>query len=118
VTGSWVWRRADVVARRSALPVQVLPLLVGGVCGDDGAHLLRRCGAGPRGAGRGDDRHGALCRRCVRTVDRDVEVVRGPRDQWRSLARSSEGVSVPRMRVVVLLATVFLTGLLGGAWLC
>jgi hypothetical protein len=37
VTASWVWHRADVVARRSALPVQVLPPLVGGVCGDDGA---------------------------------------------------------------------------------
>jgi len=37
VTASSVWHRSDVVARRSAVPVQVLPMLVGGVCGDDAA---------------------------------------------------------------------------------
>ena len=50
-------------------------------------------------------------------ADRDVELVRGLRDQWRSLARSSVGVSVPRMRIVALLATVSSRGWVG-AWLC
>ena len=54
------------------------------------------------------------------TVDRDIEVVRGLRDQWRSLARGWHGVpvvAVTALRVVAVLVTVFLTGLLVGAWL-
>ena len=75
-----------------------------------GGALRRRC--------RCCRRWSAVCAAIADTVDRDVEVVRGLRDQWRSLALSSVGVSVPRMRIVALLATVFLTGLLVGAWLC
>ena len=110
------------VARRSALPVQVLPLLVGGMCADDGARryddaaLARAELAGAMIAA--GVPWGFVSAAIADTVERDVEVVRGLRDQWRSLARSSEGVSVPRMRAVAVLATVFLTGLLVGAWLC
>jgi hypothetical protein len=53
-------------------------------------------------------------------ADRDVELVRGLRDQWRSLARGWHGVpvvAVTALRVVAVLVTVFLTGLLVGAWL-
>ena len=90
---------------------------VAGICADDGARryddaALARAELAAAVPG------GLLSAAIADTVERDVEVVRGLRDQWRSLARSSEGVSLPRMRVVALLATVFLTGLLVGAWLC
>jgi len=121
VTASWGWHPAVVVARRSALPVQVLPPLVGGVCGDHRARRYDDAGAGPAEAGRCDDRPRGPWRfmssAIAVTVDRDIEVVRGLRDQWRSLARSSVGVSVPRMRIVALLATVSSRGWVG-AWLC
>jgi hypothetical protein len=45
---------------------------------------------------------------------------RGLRDHWRSLARGWHGVpvvAVTALRVVAVLVTVFLTGLLVGAWL-
>ena len=98
------------MARRSALPVQVLAPLVGGVCGDHGARRYDDAGAGPAGAGRGDDRrggHGALCRRRSRTRWTATSkwcagcVTSGAR--WPA---ARQGVSVPRMRVVALLATV------------
>ena len=39
-------------------------------------------------------------------ADRDVELVRGLCDQWRSLARGWHGVAVTALRVVAVLVTV------------
>ena len=124
MTASWGWHPAVVVARRFALPVQVqvLPMLVGGVRGADGtrryddAALARAELAGAMIAV--GVPWGLVSVAIADAADRDVELVRGLCDQWRSLARGWHGVPVvTALRVVAVLVTVFLTGLLVGAWL-
>jgi hypothetical protein len=124
MTASWGWHPAVVVARRSALPVQVLPMLVGGVRGADGTRRYddaARARAELAGAmiAVGVPR-GLVSVAIADAADRDVELVRGLCDQWRSLARGWHGVpvvAVTALRVAAVLVTVFLTGLLVGAWL-
>jgi hypothetical protein len=76
------------VARRSALPVQVLPMLVAGICADDGARRYDDAALAradwPRPCP-----EALLSAAIADTVERDVDVeaLRGLRDRWRSLGR-------------------------------
>jgi hypothetical protein len=97
--------------------VQVLPMLVAGICADDGARryddaALARAELAAAVPG------GLLSAAIADTVERDVDVeaLRGLRDRWRSLGRGWARCGTAASSGSA--GYCFLTGLLVGAWLC